>query len=315
MSTCFKTCIVTVCFLYLIISTTSAQKTTVTFATYNDTTILKMDIYQPSTQGTAPRVCVVFVFGGGFKIGSRDYERYLAYFDFLREKGYVVASIDYRLGLKGVQKPPSIFNRKPLINAIENAVEDLYGATNYLLQHADELHVDTNKIIVSGSSAGAITALQADYERRNSLRKSSMLPAGFQYAGVISFAGAIYSREGKPDYKVAPAPMLLFHGAKDHIVPYNKISLFRVGLFGSRSIVSKLKKGDHPYCFYSMVGMRHSVATYPMQEYLPEIDKFIQDYIIGKRPLQVKVQVKDDARVNKPAPDEARRTKKSWRSL
>lgn len=309
MSTLFKTSIATVCLLYSATFAASAQKTTVAFATYNDSTILKMDIYQPVAQSITPRVCVIFVFGGGFKIGARDYQRYIAYFNFLSEKGYVVASMDYRLGLKDIQKPPSLFRRKPLIDAIENAVEDLYGATNYLLQQAAELHIDTRKIIVSGSSAGAITVLQGDYERRNGLGKSTVLPAGFQYAGVISFAGAIYSREGKPDYKIAPAPMLLFHGDQDQRVPYNKVNLFRVGIFGSKSIASKLRKGNHPYCFYSMVGMGHSVATYPMEDYLPEIEEFIRCYIVEERPLQVNIQVKDDARIDRPAADERARKK------
>ena len=276
----------------------AAQKKTVEFARYNDSTILKMDIYTPSVKSGAPRTCILFIFGGAFAYGSRDYEGYLPYFKFLSDKGYVVASIDYRLGMKGAKKLPSLFNRKPLIHSIEMAVEDAYAATNYLVKHAGELDLDTGKVIISGASSGGITALQADYERRNGMERSHVLPGDFEYAGVISFAGAIYSKKGRPAYKIPPAPILLFHGDADKIVPYNKISLFGTGLFGSRSIASGLSKDRHPYCFYTMVGIGHDVALYPMLDYQPSIDNFIREYIIDKRPIYVEVRIRDDRRVN-----------------
>lgn len=280
----------------------SAQKvSTVTFARYSDSVDLKMDIYQPPNAATSPRVCILFAFGGGFLAGSRDYKGYDEYFHFLADQGYLVASMDYRLGLKAAKKKPSLFNRKPLINAIEIAVDDMYAATNYLLRHAQELNLDTSKIIASGASSGAITSLQADYEKRNNLRNASALPASFEYAGVITFAGAIYSTKGQPDYKAAPAPMLLFHGDKDDVVPYRKISLFGTGIFGSQSIVSRLRKENHPYCFYTMRGIGHDAALFPMHDFLPEIHRFIQEYIQKGRPLYEDIAIKDDKRVNHPS--------------
>ena len=35
-----------------------------------------------------------------------------------------------------------MLNFKPLLNAIHLAVEDLFSATAYLLEHADELQID-----------------------------------------------------------------------------------------------------------------------------------------------------------------------------
>ena len=187
----------------------AAQPTTVEFIQYVNEAPLKMDIYAPQNTNDLPTgqsaygPIVIFVFGGGFLAGSRNDAIYLPYYNFLTRQGYAVAAIDYRLGLKDSRKPPSLFNRKPLINAISFAVEDLYAATNYLLKHAKTLHIDTTRIMLSGSSAGAITALQADYEKRNNLNNAKVLPVAFQYAAIISFAGAIFSREGKPDYAVA----------------------------------------------------------------------------------------------------------------
>lgn len=275
-----------------------AQKTTHVFTQYGDTMVLKLDLYEPQKKSDTLQPCVIFVFGGGFVFGSREAKLYRPYFDYLTSKGYLVASIDYRLGLKGATKPPSIFNRKPLIHSIEMAVEDLYKATAYLLENAARLNIDTSKIIISGSSAGAITALQADYEKRNHQKSAELLPQNFNYAGIISFAGAIYSTKGKPRYKRTPAPMLFFHGDRDDFVPYKKISFLGTGIFGPAAITSRLKKKHHPYCFYTFEGIKHDASAFPMWEYLPEIGEFLKNFIFDERPLYIDVNIKDDARKN-----------------
>jgi acetyl esterase/lipase len=285
------------CFLLSLYSA-SGQKQTVAYARYGDSILLKMDIYQPEVKSDVPRPLVLFVFGGGFYAGSRMQTIYFPYYHFLVSQGYLVAAIDYRLGLKGIKKAPSLFNRKPLTHAIDMAVEDTYAATNYLIQHAREWNIDTGKIILSGSSAGAITVLQCDYEKRNDFEQAKVLPSRFEYAGVISFAGAIYSKKGRPDYTITPAPTLLFHGNKDNIVPYNKIGLLGTGMYGSRSLAKKRKKENFPYAFYTFEGMGHDVAIFPMLEYQSAIQSFIQDYILDKRPLYTEVFIKDVNRKN-----------------
>lgn len=284
--------------LTLILFTYSAfsQKRTVVFA-QRDTQVLKMDIYPPVVkQVTNP--CVIFVFGGGFLTGTRDEKMYSDYFKSLSDSGYLVASIDYRLGLKGASKPPSLFNRKPLIHAINIAVADLFSATEYLLLHAGELQIDTSKIIVSGSSAGAITALTADYRKRNGY-DDKVLPQSFQYAGVISFAGAIYSNHGHPKYAVHPAPMLLFHGNKDKIVPFKKIALFGTGMYGSSVIIKRFKKLDAPYRLMVFDNTGHAAAAFPMHSYLDQVHAFLRAYIFQKRPLFIKANILDEGRMDK----------------
>ena len=51
-----------------------------------------------------PRPCMIFVFGGGFVLGERNHEYYHRYFEHLAKEGIVVATIDYRLGLKDLGK-------------------------------------------------------------------------------------------------------------------------------------------------------------------------------------------------------------------
>lgn len=256
---------------------------------------LKMDIYKSDSVTQQPQPCLIFVFGGGFKNGTRDAELYQPFFHYFAEKGFTIAAIDYRLGMKD-QKAPGIFNTKPIRNAIAKAVDDLYSATGYLLDNAEELDIDPSLIIISGSSAGAITVLQADYEKRNSHPSAAMLPDNFRYAGVISFAGAIFSTEGVPSYAQPPAPTLFFHGSADKLVPYDKTRFFNIGMFGSKPLAKKFRDERYPYLFYSMEDIGHEVSEYPMQEFLPEIDRFITDWVFDRKQWMKDIRFKDKLR-------------------
>lgn len=257
---------------------------------------LKLDLYRSDSVTLSPQPCLVFVFGGGFKNGERDAALYKPYFLYFASRGFSVASIDYRLGMKG-EKAPGLLDYKPLLNAIHLAVEDLYAATNYLLENAEELYIDPSRFIISGSSAGAITVLQADYMERDNHSLANMLPDDFHYAGVISFAGGIFSKEGVPSYTWQPAPTLFFHGSADRLVPYNKMRLFRLGMFGSQSLVRKFREERYPYLFYSMEDMGHEVSEYPMSEFLPEIEQFITDYVFDHKQWMIDIRHKDMLRM------------------
>ena len=277
----------------LVLHAATPQKQTYTY-TKRDSQSLKLDVYSTYTGEMQP--CLMFVFGGGFKEGTRDAEIYSDYFNHFANKGFTVVSIDYRLGMEG-EKAPSMFNYKPMEKSIELAVEDLYIATQFLLENAFELNIDTTQIIISGSSAGAIAVLQADYEKRNSFESSKTLSPKFQYAGVIAFSGSIFSREGAPTYTIAPAPTLLFHGNADKLVPYNNTRFFNIGMFGSNTLAKEFRKNEYPYLFYSMEGNGHEVAEYPMTDFLPEIEQFITDYIFNKKQLFIDINYRDKNRV------------------
>ena len=246
-----------------------------------DTQSLKLDIYS-NEELKVKKPTILFVFGGGFFTGHRDDKFYITYFRKLVQHNYKVVSIDYRLGLKGVKKLGPL-HTKPLRNAIDTAVTDLYHATAYLINNADRLGIDSSKIILSGSSAGAITVLQADWEKRNHTDLTLPLPANFQYAGVISFAGAILSYRGAPSYKMAPAPTMLFHGTEDKVVVYNKIRLFNKGFFGSNYLAKSFKKHKYPYYYQRVEGMGHEVAGSPMTNNVEDILWFIDNYVMKKK--------------------------------
>ena len=261
------------------------------YATHNGEA-LYLDRYMLDAEADAPRPCMIFAFGGGFVMGVRDHEYYSIFFDRLAREGIVVVSIDYRLGLKNLNGVGSMVAMIDIFdNAVNMAVEDMYCATNFVIANSEEWAVDTTKIMLSGSSAGAITAVQAEWMRCNGAWRAEVLPEGFRYAGVVSCAGAIFSTDGKPKFASQPAPMLLFHGTSDRNVPYDHASMFGVGFYGSAYIAKQLERLDSPYWFYSAEYMDHRMAGIPFIYECDIIMQFIRDFVIRGEALQIRTDV------------------------
>jgi len=282
-------------FLFCIVSVIQVSFAENTLKNYvfakRDTCVLSMDVYTPvNVRPNTP--CLVFVFGGGFLMGSKSTYYNVPYLKAMADRGFVVASIDYRLGMKN-QKAKGNDRLKLLRNAINMAVEDLYSATNYLLNHSTELSINPNCIILSGSSAGAITVLQADYELANRSAIATDIPDNFHYAGVISFAGGILNYNGMPNYKYPPAPTMLFHGTEDDLVKYDKIKVLNVGFFGTNALVELFEKHDYPYYAYRYRDMGHEIAGVPMTDNIDDICSFIEDYVIQHKKLHKDILVKN----------------------
>jgi acetyl esterase/lipase len=224
------------------------------------------------------------MFGGSFRNGTRNSNRYLHYFDDLSANGYTVISIDYRLGLKDVQPKNMQEIIAAMKYAIDIAVEDLYDATLFILKNAPKWKVDVQKIVISGSSAGAVSVLQAEYERCNQTPLAARLPDGFRYAGVIGFAGAILS-SGDLRCNTQPAPVLLLHGDCDRTVPFGKLTFEGVNMNGSQEIARQLHDAGMPYCLYQFVGAKHEIADRPMEDNLPEIRRFLHLWVLNGQSL------------------------------
>ena len=256
---------------------------------------LYLDHYIAPVEGKRP--CMMFVFGGGFVGGQRDNKLYAQYFEFLTKQGFDVVSIDYRLGLRNIGKQATDGSIRSMIgiinNAINIAVEDLFSATLFVIDKAEEWQIDTANIVTSGSSAGAITVLQAEHNICNRTARAAVLPAGFNYAGVISFAGAIFSTDGNPKWNSQPAPIMLFHGSADRQVPYDKVTMLRVGFFGSKFLSDEFTKQGWPHWFYSINYDSHNVAGTPMFDNHNEIATFLNDFALARRPLTIKTDETD----------------------
>jgi pimeloyl-ACP methyl ester carboxylesterase len=147
-------------------------------------------------------------------------------------------------------------------------------------------------VVTCGSSAGAITVLQGEYEACNHAPLSKHLPSGFQYAGVISFAGAIFTTNNELAWaEASPAPTLLFHGDADKEVPYGALTFGPLGMYGSHAIAEQLSKMKSPYYFYSVENAGHGLSTSPMTRNWAEISAFLEKFVAKKEKLIINTQV------------------------
>lgn len=255
-----------------------------------DTCSLWLDVYQP-TDSVRKDICILYVFGGGFVKGSRTASDNVLFFKEMVSRGYTVVAIDYRLGLKGVKLGP--FNLKPVFQAPKVASEDLISATEFVINNKEKLRINPQKIVLVGSSAGAITVLHTDYELSNRTAMVKSLPAYFHYAAVVSFAGAIISDKGRPKYTSSPAPTLFYHGTKDKIVIYNKISIFGKGMYGSSSLVKLFKKKSFPFMIVRYKGIKHKVATFTRFEAQDQICDFVDRAVNGNYRNELDITIRD----------------------
>lgn len=266
-----------------------AQKKETYLYAVKDTSKLYLDVYVPQVQNEQ-HACLFFVFGGGFIGGKRDDSQVQQIKKYYTDKGYVVIAIDYRLGMRGQSNYAALIALKKFEAAINMASEDLISALDYTLKNLLDTKgykINPKNILVMGSSAGAITALQTDYAICNGFLNSSILPADFHLAGVIAYAGAIFSTHGKPKYKNhAPAPTLLCHGTKDHLVNYKKTQLANIGFFGSDALAKQFKKNNYNYHIRRYPGLGHQVAILYNDEF-SVIDQFITEQVFLNNTIQI----------------------------
>ena len=274
------------------------QKATYKYA-QRDTCDLYLDIYEPTVipGDTLSRPTILFVFGGGFVMGQRDDPWVLPWFNLLTENGYRVVSVDYRLGLKGVKMRFDLFHLLQSADytkkAVDMGVQDVFTAVRYLSNHAAELGVDMDNIVISGSSAGAMISLSCELEACNRTVRAEILPEGFHFAGVMSFAGAIMSDTGKPKYARTPCPQLLIHGTADGAVQYEKMGLGRRGMYGSSYLVKNVfSPAGYIYHIYRYVDHSHDMAANMMANW-PEEKRFLEKAVMGRKPLVIDCTISD----------------------
>ncbi|VAW16121.1 hypothetical protein MNBD_BACTEROID01-956 [hydrothermal vent metagenome] len=266
---------------YVDIITDSIEVATYTYASKQGEDLM-LDIYLPGNDYEEKRAAVIYVHGGGFRGGTRKAGE--VFCKDLAKLGYVTASISYRLTRKG--KPEGFgcdCTAIDKLNTFNAAVEDLQDATFFLIQNRQEFGIDPQKIIISGSSAGAEAVLNAAYLPPYCYGLDS---GPVSYAGVISMAGAI------PDlnkiYDESAIPSLLFHGTCDKLVPYataphhycNKEDSGYLILYGSFTIAQKLEQLGVPYWLHTTCGGGHELAGTPKVKYMDEIKEFCYEYVV-----------------------------------
>ena len=211
---------------------------------------LQMDIYEPAEDEAELRPLIILAHGGSFIAGSKEDMHSLCR-TFAR-KGYVVATIDYRL-FDGpfIPLPDSTI----LSEVVIKAVSDAKAAVRFFKEDADTdnaYRIDPNLVIVGGISAGAILMGHVAYldptddvepmildhiESNGGWDGNSSDNTSYdtQVHGLLNYSGALRSSSY---IQVGDAPLLSAHDDMDGVVPYGDgnatiLTIPIIGLQGS----------------------------------------------------------------------------------
>jgi len=229
------------------------------------------DLYQPLNDEVKSRPLIIWMHGGGFRFGSRKAAGARFWCTGFARRGYLCASIEYRMTVK-----KTLTSFPALIKGCSIAVEDAREAVAYFKANYKKWNIDTNCIILGGNSAGGMIALQAAYSRPADLARlagdtvagGSTPISGYSdgVAAVINFWGAIFDANWLNNARV---PIVSVHGGNDHIV-----SAGRKGehFFGSLSIHEKADSLSIP----------NRVKIY--NGYSHELQKHFNPFFTGRAP-------------------------------
>lgn len=192
-------------------------------------TTLKLDMYTPRGDSAANRPAIVWVHGGGFGGGDKLMPEIVDETTVFAQKGYVNVAIDYRVTPQVCITPPNA----ACDVAMARVMHDAMAAVRFLRKNATLYGVDTNRIAIAGTSAGAITALNVAY---NPTDVGASGNPGFSstVGAAVSLSGSL--QLGVPD--AGEAPSLLFHGTADPEVPFawaqaTQLAVLGAGVMGS----------------------------------------------------------------------------------
>ena len=201
---------------------------------------LQLDIYK-SRALTKPAPLLVFIHGGGWKSGNRA--DYLVYLIAFAKKGYVTATVSYRL--LNVAPYPA-------------CAEDITDAVQWLYKNGENYGYDPDRIALIGGSAGAHLAMLAGYEwKRNGATPDSSLARVTKHkikaivdiygptdlttefsrtnSTVTDFLARTYEQAPELFLEASPIhylnknnpPTMILHGTSDQTVPVSQSDLLK----------------------------------------------------------------------------------------
>jgi acetyl esterase/lipase len=225
---------------------------------------LSINIAFPKTSSKQPRPVLLMIHGGGFIKGDKSQNN--KRIQKMTQLGFVAASAMYRFAPE--HKFPA-------------ALDDIKLAIRFLKAHAEAYHINPQRIILSGASAGGYLAVMAGVTGNSDAFDDHGLYTEFdstvhavagQSSPIADFRLVKYS-----DYALikrlldpnivdpqkglaalsaityldaADPPMFLTHGDADPIVPVEM----------SREFVQELEKAGHSYEYYELPGGTHGFS-------------------------------------------------------
>jgi acetyl esterase/lipase len=249
-----------------------------------DTLKLKVDIfYTGQSFERENNTAIVFFHGGGWAYGSPS--EFFTTCERYARMGIVTFSVDYRLSIENGVTP----NKK--ISPIES-VMDAKSAMRWVRENAVRLHIDRNKIVAAGQSAGGHLALSTamidEYNEKSDDPGISSCPNA-----ILLFSACVNTVEAWCDrlladrrtkiWSISPThhirkglpPMIEFHGIDDEQVPKWTVQFFE----------SAMKKEGNYFELHIYEGRKHYLgdgnpkySRYFDEEILKLTDDFLRKF-------------------------------------
>ncbi len=217
-------------------------------------TPLKLHIFLPNEQieTTTPRPCIVFFFGGGWKLGTPlQFYREATHY---ANQGLVAISADYRTQYTHGTTP-------------SESIEDAKSAIRWIRAHAKEYNIDPNLIAVAGASAGghlaAATGTISGFEGYGGNSLFSSRPnLNILYYPVLDIGPGGYGdtdlqanyQSISPIHNIGPQtpPTLILLGTEDPYLSEIQAESYRDKLedFGQYCEIILYEGAGHPIFFY-----------------------------------------------------------------
>lgn len=237
---------------------------------------LGLDIYMPPVYDVlVKKPLVLFIHGGGLVGGDKATGGGIPLGYDMAKKGFVCASINYRLGYNDLGECNG--DTSSLQLALYRALQDTRAAIRFLKEGADSYGIDTNFIFLIGSSVGSTIALntafatqenfmQYQYDLLGSIDSSTNTFYNHTIAihGVIGRAAGVQNTE---IFSNAVIPVQFFHGTCDNVVPYIEGPLYNcfnpvryMQYYGSWEMARIMRANGNPYQLYTNEGYDHSAV-------------------------------------------------------
>ncbi len=262
-------------------------------------TTLKLDFYEPTGDTAQARPLIIWAHGGSFLAGTKADGDVVSLSQHFAKKGYVCASIDYRTGFFPIDSVNSV-------KAVVRAVQDMKASIRFFYadaQGANTYKIDTTKIYIGGSSAGAITALHVAY------LDDECKISDYLNSAAITTLGGLEGSSGNPGYSTTvhgvinlcgalaryswlegnDVPLCSLHGTADGTVKYNR-GIVNPGvalmyLDGSRMLHERACAVGLENQFYTFIGAPHVPYAGTGASALAYMDttvNFVRDFLIGQ---------------------------------
>jgi acetyl esterase/lipase len=137
---------------------------------------LQLDVWQAENRGDAANSALIYVFGGGYKSGTRA--DWAPFFQHLTSQGISVFAMDYTLS---TTDEPSY----------ESAASDVACAVGWVRENADVYDIDADRLVLAGGSAGANLALLTAYSAGADAITPSCEVGDTSVRAVIDFYGPV----------------------------------------------------------------------------------------------------------------------------